>query len=312
MTLFHLMHNRAATALMELCARAGRVLPDVRGRGRMALALSSMLMKAGANPVVEGRMASGHRMRLDCRVPSHCWAFFSGRYDDDKIAVLLSLLRPGGIALDVGANIGFYTVLLAIRAKAIGSRVVAVEPVASNAEWLRYNLALNGCMGVAEVLELALGNKLGEAEIVLAEDFLAGGVVGNATIGSRFYGPQFSRATVQLDTLDRIWRSKPRIDIIKLDIEGYETDFLEGGRETIAAHRPVLLIEVNPWHPSALDRGIHSETAIPSLLPERYFFAEVRSNDIVQIHNLSECGWIDIMAIPEERRQEIEFIRRPS
>jgi FkbM family methyltransferase len=209
------------------------------------------------------------------------------------------------VSLDVGANIGFYTVPLAIRAKAIGSRVVAVEPVASNAEWLRYNLALNGCMGVAEVLELALGKKFGEAEIVLADDFLAGGVVGNATIGSRFYGPQFSRATVQLDTLDRIWRSKPRIDIIKLDIEGYETDFLEGGRETIAAHRPVLLIEVNPWHPSALGRGIHSETAIPSLLPERYFFAEVRSNDIVQVHNLAECGWTDIMAIPEERRQEI-------
>ena len=299
------MQNQAATILMELCGRAGHVLPDVRGRGRIAIALSSLLMKAGANPVIEGRMASGHRMRLDCRVPSHCWAFFSGRYDDGKIAVLLPLLRPGGIALDVGANIGFYTVPLAIRAKTIGSRVVAAEPVASNAEWLRYNLALNGCMGVAEVLEFALGNKFGEAEIVLAEDFLAGGVVGNATIESQLYGPQFSRATVQLDTLDRIWRNKSRIDIIKLDIEGHETNFLEGGRETIAAHRPVLLIELNRWHPAVQVHGIDVDTAIPSLLPERYFFAEVRANGIVQIHNLNECADTDVLAIPDERRQEI-------
>jgi hypothetical protein len=155
------MRNRAATALMELCGRAGRVLPDVRGRGRIAISLSSLLMKAGANPIIEGRMASGHRMRLDCRLPSHCWAFFSGRYDDSKIAVLLSLLRPGGLALDVGANIGFYTVPLAIQAKAIGSRVVAFEPIPSNAAWLRHNLGLNDCVGVVQVIEGALGNESG-------------------------------------------------------------------------------------------------------------------------------------------------------
>jgi hypothetical protein len=83
-----------------------------RGVSCPAIALSSLLMKAGAHPIVQAKMANGHRMRLDCRVPSHCWAFFSGRYDDSKVSVLLSLLRPGGIALDVGANIGFYTVPL--------------------------------------------------------------------------------------------------------------------------------------------------------------------------------------------------------
>src|SRR5215831_6886162 len=179
-----LMQKRTATALLELCGRAGRALPDVRGRGRIALALSSLLMKADADPVVQVTMASGHRMRLDCRVQSHCWVFFSGRYDDGKIAILLSLLRPGGIALDVGANIGFYTVPLAVHAKAIGSRVVAFEPLESNAAWLRHNLSLNDCIDVVQVIESALGSESGVAEIVFAEDFLAGGAVGNATIMS--------------------------------------------------------------------------------------------------------------------------------
>jgi FkbM family methyltransferase len=300
------MQNRAATALMELCGRAGRVLPDMRGRGRIAIALSSLLMKAGADPIIQGRMAIGHRMRLDCRVPSHCWAFFSGRYDDSKIALLLSLLRPGGMALDVGANIGFYTVPLAIRAKAIGSKVVAFEPLESNAAWLRHNLGLNDCIDVVEVCLTALGNECGLANIVLAEDFLAGAGVGNATIASQtLYEARYAqcaRAEIRIDTLDRIWSGKGRIDVIKVDIEGHETQFLEGGRNTIAAHRPALLIEVNRVHQAL--RGINFDAAVPSLLPERYFFSELRASGIVQIHDLAECADMDVVAIPEERRHE--------
>jgi hypothetical protein len=75
---------------MELFGRVGRVLPDVRGRGRIAIAVSSLLMK-GADLIVQGKMARGHRMRFDCRVPSQCWAFFRGRYDDSKIALLSAI-----------------------------------------------------------------------------------------------------------------------------------------------------------------------------------------------------------------------------
>jgi len=301
------MQNRAATALMDLCGRVGRALPDVRGRGRIAISLRSLLIRAGADPIIEGRMASGHRMRLDCRVPSHCWAFFSGRYDDGKIAVLLSLLRPGGIALDVGANIGFYTVPLAIHAQAIGSKVVAFEPLQSNAALLYHNLGLNNCLDVVQVIESGLGNESALAKIVLSDDFLTGGTVGNATIMSdALYQEryaQFARTEVKIDTLDRSWHDGGRIDVVKIDVEGNETQVLEGGRNTIAAHRPVILIEVNRVHQAV--RGINFDEAVPPLLPERYFFAELRASGIVQITNLAECTDADVMAIPEERRQEI-------
>jgi hypothetical protein len=56
---------------------------------------------------------------------------------------------------------------MAIRAKEIGSRVVAMEPVAGKAEWLRSNLSLNGCLGVTQELEVALGNERGQVEIVV-------------------------------------------------------------------------------------------------------------------------------------------------
>lgn len=299
------MKNRTASALLRHLGRAGRTLPyNVRGRGRLSSTLTSLLLKYGAEPIVHCEMAAGHRLRLDCRVPSHCWTFFTGKYDDEKRSALLSFLRPSGVALDVGANIGFYTVPMTIRAKEIGSHVIAVEPVASNAQWLRYNLALNGCLDVTQVLEVALGNECGEVEIVLADDFLTGSVVGNAMFGSReLYGPQFPRTFVQRETLDRIWHDRGRIDIVKLDIEGHETKFLEGGRETISAHRPVLLIELNRVHQEI--RGIDFDNAILSLLPEHYMFAEWRASGLVPISNLAECSDTDFLAVPEERLPEL-------
>src|SRR6266496_3437930 len=109
--------RQAATTLIRSFGRAGRAMPAFRGRGRLAIALTSLLLKAGADPIVQCKMAAGHHLRLDCRVPGHCWAFFSGNYDDGKRSTLLSFLRPGGAALDVGANIGFYTVPMAAFAK---------------------------------------------------------------------------------------------------------------------------------------------------------------------------------------------------
>jgi hypothetical protein len=126
--------QQIATTLLRRLGGIGRDLPHFRGRGRLAVALSSLLLKAGAEPTLECNMKAGHCLRLDCRLPNHCWVLFSGYYDDEKWSTLLSFLRPGGAALDVGANIGFYTVPMAIRAKSLGARLVAAEPVVANAE----------------------------------------------------------------------------------------------------------------------------------------------------------------------------------
>src|SRR5262249_49042 len=142
-----------------------------------------------------------------------------------------------------------YAVPLAMHAQVIGGKVVAFEPVKSNLAWLQSNLVLNHCADAVHVVDSALGNDSGSAEIVLLDDFLGGGTVGNATItGNSLYQRGFSRfdrAIIKIDTLDRVWSDKGRIDVIKVDIEGNETQFLEGGKATIASHRPVLLIEVN-------------------------------------------------------------------
>jgi hypothetical protein len=75
-------------------------------------------------------------------------------------------------------------------------------------------------------------------------------------------------------------------------------------RKTLASHRPVILMEVSRYHHER--RGIDFDAAIPSLMPVRYAFAELRSGGIVKIENLAQCTDTDVLAIPEERLHEID------
>src|SRR4051794_29461261 len=128
---------------MSIVAQIVRRLPPFRGKGRATLAVNRCLLRAGANPHVVGQMVMGHRLHLDIRLPSHCHAFYQGRYDDAKIEALLSYLRPNGAALDVGANIGFYSVPMALKAKQLAGTCILAEPVPENLSILRKNLELN-------------------------------------------------------------------------------------------------------------------------------------------------------------------------
>jgi FkbM family methyltransferase len=293
---------RGAGEIRPLAARFVRAMPNIRGRGRVVSLINGLLLKAGVEPIVSCEMAAGHRLRLDCRLASHYHAYYSGTYDDAKISALLSFLRPGGTALDVGANIGFYAVPLALAAKQREGRLVAVEPVSSNAAWLRDNLELNHCGDAVVVLPIALANQFGTSEIVLGEDFLSGSNVGNAIVAdASMYGSEFRRTTITLDTLDRIWPSiGGRLDIVKIDIEGHEHKFLEGGRTIIAKHRPVILMEVNRWFYDR--RGLEFNGLIPTLLPEAYVFAESRPDgQLRRIESLARCADTDVFLIPGER-----------
>jgi FkbM family methyltransferase len=259
-----------------------RAIPNVRGKGRAVSLFNRHLLRFGTDPIVECTMHAGHKLKLDLRVPTQMHVYFSGRYNDGLLASVLSYLRPGGVALDVGANIGMLSVPIAIDARAKGARLIAFEAVPSNVEWLRENLELNGCMAWTTIMPIGLSDRPGETEIVLADDFRTGAKIGNAVIADRDFWPQFQRLTIKLDTLDRIWPTiGERIDIIKLDIEGHEHRFLKGARDVLEAHRPAILIESNRAHYSR--QGLDFDALIPSLLPAGYTIAEDDGADVLFI-----------------------------
>lgn len=285
--------------LQTISIAAVRALPRMRGRGKLAAALSSALVHAGARPVVTTTLRAGHRMILDLRVPSQLWAAYLGEYDRANIAALRRFTRRGGLFLDVGANVGFYSVPLALA----GARVLAFEPVPQNVSRLRENVALNALEGAVTIYAVALSSEAGTAEITLREDFARGGEVGNAAIPiADGRDGAFTTVSVPLVRLDDLFPSTAggRIDVVKVDIEGHEDHFLRGAQSTIAAHRPVILMEMNRWFYQR--RGLDLDALLPSLLPADYLLHRVGDEGPQSIAALSEIeNTHDVLLVPAER-----------
>jgi FkbM family methyltransferase len=143
--------------------------------------------------------------------------------------------------IDVGANFGYYSVLLGDLIESTG-RLIAVEPNPHVADKLRRTLSINGFEGRSTVLEVALGNSAaGEVSF-----FIPRGEPLNARVvprGSKGEGGE--TITVHTTNIDTLCAGLPRVDFIKVDAEGAEADILEGMKDTIARHRPTMLLELN-------------------------------------------------------------------
>lgn len=153
---------------------------------------------------------------------------------------LVDHLRPGAVFYDVGANVGFLTVL---GARLVGPQgtVYAFEPVASNAEFVRRNSRVNAFAQV-QVLEQAVSNRCGKGELNLAT-YSGGAALASVEAPPDAAGTQ----TVDLVTVDELIARdgfKPP-DVIKIDVEGAELEVLQGMDRTARRHRPVIIVEVD-------------------------------------------------------------------
>jgi len=190
-------------------------------------------------------------------------AAFTGEYDDETIDLLVPFIEPDSLILDIGASLGFYTVPLALAARSIGGRVLAVEPITRNAAIVRHNVDLNGLHDVVTVMTCALGAT--HCQMTL---HIESGGTGNATIVTGLDPAEVGRhdragnmgdaETVQVRPLDDLELPsddrRRRCALVKIDVEGFEMDVLAGAASFIASHRPTIIGEFNPtWLAS---RGI--------------------------------------------------------
>jgi FkbM family methyltransferase len=159
-------------------------------------------------------------------------------YEPDVTAVFRRLLRPGMGVLDLGANIGFFTML---SASLVGSAgwVVAVEPNPANVKLLEASRRLNGFAQVT-VCQVAAGRKPG---LLVLNTSYSNGTTStlpddvNALLGAEIV------PCVRADSLVPPGR---RVDVVKADVEGAEYAALLGCSELIARWRPILIIEFSP------------------------------------------------------------------
>lgn len=155
-------------------------------------------------------------------------------WGEHELSVLAQLAAPGGTAVDIGANQGFFAYALS----QVARRVEAFEPNPDYAQFARRMLGRR-----AHVHTLALSNAPGRAEFVVpvSQEGIVMHLGGNLKQQAAQH-PRTQRFEVEVRTLDSF--ALPDVRIIKVDVEGSELDVLEGARETIARHRPSLIVEL--------------------------------------------------------------------
>ena len=161
----------------------------------------------------------------------------SGRYEQDETNVIKNLVKPSWVCMDIGANIGYFTILLAQRCK----HVYAFEPEPGNFEMLKLNLQLNK-FGDVTIYREAVGNKNGTMPLYISDE--------NHGM-HRLYKSKWCRditdTYVYVTELDNY--KFPKIDFIKMDIEGAEFGALNGMVELLIRDHPIIIME---YHPMAI------------------------------------------------------------
>ena len=176
-------------------------------------------------PILQGPLAG---QRWIAGSSNHgCWL---GSYEQEKVAEFSRRVQPGDVVFDIGAHVGYYT-LLAAHLVGPRGRVVAFEPLPANLEILRQHLRLNKVTNV-EVVAAALSDRAGTASFAVAADRSMGSLADHGEL------------EVRVEVLDQLLASGrlPAPDCIKIDVEGAEYRLLSGARECLARHRPQLFL----------------------------------------------------------------------
>lgn len=206
----------------------------------------------------------GLRFDLDPREEVQRQIFF-GAFETREVRAVLACVPEGGTVVDVGANVGYYTLVMARRVGPLG-RVHAFEPDPDLARHLERHLELNGLGDRVEVHRSALAARSGTARFLRADDANRGG-------GTLFHYSDLGGESieVEVDTLDAAAdrSALQSVDLLKLDVEGGEVDVLAGAAGLLD-RRAIrhILVELNGWRLE--DRGLLAEDLLGPLLDRGY------------------------------------------
>jgi FkbM family methyltransferase len=220
---------------------------------------------------------------------------FFGSYEPELRDIMRTVLAADAVAIDVGANVGWHTLLMARLVGARG-RVLAFEPNPSVRDQLLRNVQLNR-LGQVEIMSCAL------AETPGVLNFFAPVAGDPASASGHIVSPEnlpSGSIRVEASTLDLVAAEKQlgRIDFVKIDAEGYEWPVLQGAQETIARFRPFIIFEFDRAY--AVRGGESSAHFGEFFRKHGYRLFSVGRNwaELIDVHNFPANA--NIFAVPSE------------
>ncbi|MNV09142.1 cobalt-precorrin-6Y C(15)-methyltransferase [compost metagenome] len=199
-----------------------RILPDPKSVGKHILKTIH-----GVKMLIDPSIDNGVELSL----------FETGTYEKGTIQLLEKYLEEGSSFLDIGANIGLMSV---IASKYVGANgiVYAVEANPKTVPILQANIDLNDCKNV-ELIPVALSDTSGPA--VLFENWEVNR--GGASLISQ--STQEQGIEVKMERLDDMFDENTAIQLVKIDVEGFEPQVIKGGMTWFQKQQPIFIIEVS-------------------------------------------------------------------
>lgn len=187
--------------------------------GRLIRTPLRLIPKSAVLPILQGPLRGS---RWIVGSGNHgCWL---GSYKHDKHRAFAAAIHEGQVVYDVGAHVGYYTLLACSRA----GHVYAFEPLQRNVGFLERHLALNGIKNCT-VVPAAVGECDGTAHFKSAGGSYLGRIAGDGELA------------VPVLSLDAFAKTHPKPDVIKMDIEGAEGSALRGMKEILKS-RPAIFL----------------------------------------------------------------------
>jgi FkbM family methyltransferase len=158
--------------------------------------------------------------------------FFCGLHEFEEMAFLLHFLRPADIFVDVGANVGSYTLL---GGSEVGSKVITIEPIPETFKILEFNIIMNKLQDNVTALNIGMGASKSELNFTASK-----GPENRVAIGN-----ELDTIRVPIDTFDHIVDLQSPA-LVKIDVEGFETEVLNGMNTALLNDNlKAIIIELN-------------------------------------------------------------------
>ncbi len=198
--------------------------------------------------------------------------WYCGLAEYEDMSFVLDMLHSGELFVDVGANIGSYSILAATK----GARVIAIEPVPSTFKVLKQNILLNELDEQIEVMNIGLGSKEENLKFSIKQGAT------NHVLNKEEKTKQSVKVLVR--SLDDVLDGRiPKI--IKIDVEGFETKVIEGARKTLA--NPNLLAVIMELNGSGAYYGFDEDTLHKKMLSLNFnsYIYEPRKQKLISLKN---------------------------
>jgi FkbM family methyltransferase len=224
-------------------------------------------------------------LKLNLKNPEHQYYFFYMSHDERyEIRCLQKIINERDVCWDIGANIGFYSFLLASIVK--NGEVIAFEPVFKTFSDLKDGCYKNDFNNIF-LNNYALGAKCEDREIFFSNQNLS---IGTASFldSEEFINSEI----VHINMIDKIYNGLKTPDFLKIDVEGFQNDVVKGGNIFFQNNSPLIMIEIDHDTDKSLE---------DFFIKIGYHFYRFHKNYITQVDSIFNNGRNILFCKPESK-----------